>query len=537
MRRVAIVGGGIAGLTAAFELARLARSGVPVEAVLYESSSRFGGLIETIREGGFTVEAGPDGWVSAKPWARELAIELGLESELIASNDANRKTHIFLTAPDHPSGRLVPMPDSLNMMVPTNLEALNGSPLFTPAAIAAYRAEPARAAELLASLPAHDESVADFTLRHFGREVLDRVAAPLLSGVFGGDVRTLSARAVLPAFIEMERTHGSLIAALQRTTENEQRSTALFTTLRSGLGTLIDRLVSAIPAHWLRLHTTVTSLEPCSQPMARSLRLENQSTHSDSPWTIHTSTTGKHYASETFDAVFLATPLDTTRKLLAPIDSTSAQLLPAESSSAVLVAFAYTDATRLPLPPGFGFLVPPNTLSIQEAVISTEGGASAAAGESPRHFAFAESAVPSASSLLLACTFVDQKFPHRVPPNGRLLRAFFGGAAAERIARCNNDEIAAIARLELARVLHASAPVSGPAPTPAPPAALTVVRRWPHSLPQYAVGHPARAAELESRLRAHPGLTLLGNALHGVGIPDLIRAARTAARAQRTTNN
>src|SRR5580704_2611020 len=194
MRRVAIVGGGIAGLTAAYELAQQARAGEPVEAVLFEASNRLGGLIETVREGGFTVECGPDGWVSAKPWARELALELGLESELIPSNDATRKTHIFLTTPDHPSGRLVPMPDGLNMMVPTNLAALEGSPLFSPAAIAAYRAEPTRAAELLAAIPAHDESVADFTLRHFGPEVLERVAAPLLSGVFGGDVRTLSAR-------------------------------------------------------------------------------------------------------------------------------------------------------------------------------------------------------------------------------------------------------------------------------------------------------------------------------------------------------
>jgi oxygen-dependent protoporphyrinogen oxidase len=145
--------------------------------------------------------------------------------------------------------------------------------------------------------------------------------------------------------------------------------------------------------------------------------------------------------------------------------------------------------------------------------------------------------VSSAPSLLLACTFVDQKFSHRVPPNGRLVRVFFGGTAADRIARCNNDEIAAIARLELARILNADAPVSGPAPTPAPPAALTVVRRWPNSLPQYAVGHPAHAAELESRLRALPGLTLLGNALHGVGLPDLIRDARAAARKQLTTDN
>jgi oxygen-dependent protoporphyrinogen oxidase len=142
--------------------------------------------------------------------------------------------------------------------------------------------------------------------------------------------------------------------------------------------------------------------------------------------------------------------------------------------------------------------------------------------------------VPTTPSLLLACTFVDQKFPHRVPPNGRLVRAFFGGAAADRIARCNNDEIAAIARLELARILNTTVPISAAAPTPGPPAAITVIRRWPNSLPQYAVGHLDRVAELESRLRALPGLTLLGNALHGVGIPDLIRAARAAARTAAT---
>jgi oxygen-dependent protoporphyrinogen oxidase len=531
VKKIAIIGGGIAGLTAAYELARLAREGAQIEAVLFESSHRFGGLIETVCEGGFTVECGPDGWVSAKPWARELAIELGLESELIPSNDDARKTHIFLTTPENPTGRLVPMPDGLNMMVPTNLDALNGSPLFTPAAIAAYRAEPTRAAELLSFVPTDDESVADFTLRHFGPEVLDRVAAPLLSGVFGGDVRTLSAHATLPAFVQMERTHGSLIAALQRTTDNEQRSTALFTTLRSGLGTLIDRLVAAISPHWLRLHTTVTAIAPNSSrtPTADSRQPDPKDAASELPWTVHTSTTGKYSAAESFDAVFLATPLDVTRKLLAPIDPTAAQLLPTESSSAVLVAFAYTDAARVPLPPGFGFLVPPHRSRHSDPEL-VEGS------ESP-YFAF-DPAIDTAAnspSLLLACTFVDQKFPHRVPPNGRLIRAFFGGAAAERIARCNNDEIAAIARLELAHILNAGAPVSSPAPTPAPPPVLTVVRRWPNSLPQYAVGHPARAALLESRLAAFPGLTLLGNALHGVGLPDLIRAARQAAHTQLTT--
>ncbi len=488
MYRVAIVGGGIAGLTAAYELAQQAHAGVPVEAVLFEASTRLGGLIETVREGGFTVETGPDGWVSAKPWARELAVELGLADELISSNDAQRQTWILLATPENPAGRLVPLPSGFNMMVPSDLAALEGSPLLTQAAIAAYRAEPARAAELRASAPVHDESVADFTLRHFGPEVLARVAAPLLSGVFGGDVRRLSVRAAMPAFVAMEREHGSLIAALQRSTSNEQPTNGIFTTLRSGLGALVDRLVAAIPAHWIRRNTAVTAI---------------QIGKSDSPpWTILTKH-GKHYGSETFDAILLATPLDAARQLLTPLSNTAAELLPTESSSAVLVAFCYDDASRVPLPPGFGFLVPPR-------------------------FSEPERALDSTASLLLACTFVDQKFAHRVPANGRLVRAFFGGAAADRIARCNNDEIAAIARLELARALHANTQLD--ATTPAPPPVLTVVRRLPNSLPQYAVGHSARVAEFESRLRALPGLTLLGNALDGVGLPDLIRDARTAAR-------
>jgi oxygen-dependent protoporphyrinogen oxidase len=515
MRRIAIIGGGIAGLTAAYELARLAREGAPVEAVLFESSSRLGGIIETVREGGFTAEAGPDGWVTAKPWARELAIELGLGDELISSNDATRKTWIFLTTPDNPSGRLVPMPDGLNMMVPTDLAALDGSPLFTDAAIAAYRAEPALAAELLAAIPAHDESIADFTLRHFGPEVLERVAAPLLSGVFGGDVRTLSVRAIMPAFVEMERRHGSLITALQIASHRQPSNEApsIFTSLRSGLGTLVDRIAGTIPHHWIRLNTSVTALRPSdasSYPIPHSSHLIHKTGHSEGPrWVV--STSSKQLGSEAFDAVFLATPLDATRRLLAPLDAHAAGLLPTESSSAVLVAFCFSDAARVPVPPGFGVLVPPRAASSQPK----------SAGP--------EAAIDPSASLLLACTFADQKFPHRVPHGGRLIRAFFGGAAANRLARCNNDEIAAITRLELARILNSNLPITA-APTPAPVPVLTVVRRLPNSLPQYAVGHLDRIAELESRISALPGLTLLGNALHGVGLPDLIRASRSAAR-------
>ena len=155
-----------------------------------------------------------------------------------------------------------------------------------------------------------------------------------------------------------------------------------------------------------------------------------------------------------------------------------------DASSSVVVGFGFPDAAKFTIPEGFGFLVPPGS-----------------------------------GSLLLACTFVDQKFPDRVPHGGLLLRAFFGGVAAERLMRCGNDEIASVARLELAHIL-------GPLPEPQ----VTVVRRLPNSLPQYSVGHLERIAELEERVSELGGLRLLGNGYRGVGVPDLIRDARAAAR-------
>jgi oxygen-dependent protoporphyrinogen oxidase len=209
MKRIAIVGGGIAGLAAAYELEKRRRSGAAVDWQLYEAGHRLGGIVETTRHGEFVLEGGPDGWVSEKPWARELGIELGLESELIASNDAIRKTYILI------DGQLRPMPDRMRMMVPEDLAALEASTLFSATARQAYAHELASAESLRTSAPSHDESVASFVRRHFGEEVLTKIGAPLLSGVFGGDVARLSVRAVMPAFVAMEREHGSLIAGLQ----------------------------------------------------------------------------------------------------------------------------------------------------------------------------------------------------------------------------------------------------------------------------------------------------------------------------------
>ncbi|MEO8737634.1 MAG: protoporphyrinogen oxidase [Edaphobacter sp.] len=457
MKRIAIIGGGIAGLTAVHEVSRLAHDGASVEAVLFESSPRLGGIVETVREGGFVIECGPDAWITEKPWARELAEELGLGDEVMPSNDAVRKTYVLMDQ------QLKAMPDGMRMMVPVDLAALDQSELFSAKAKQAYRDEVNRAAVLKADAPQQDESVASFVQRHFGNEVLENIGAPLLRGVFGGDVTKLSVRAVMAPFVAMEREHGSLISAMQaRAVAKDDKDSSVFTTLRSGLGTLVDRMVATIPKDWVRLGATVNSIS-----------------RKGKSWTIKTSKT-----EEIFDAVFIAAPVHVARELLRPLDPRSAELMEMDATSAVVVAFGFPDAAEFTLPPGFGFLVP------QES-----------------------------GSLLLACTFVDQKFGNRVPQGGRLVRAFFGGDAAERLTSCGNDEIAAVARLELAHIL-------GPVPEPQ----VTVVRRWPKSLPQYAVGHLERMTELNERIHELDGLWLLGNGYRGVGLPDLIRDARTAAR-------
>jgi protoporphyrinogen/coproporphyrinogen III oxidase len=455
MKRVAIVGGGVAGLTAAYQLARLARDGAAVQAVLFEASSRLGGIVETVREGGFVIECGPDAWVTEKPWALELAQELGLSDEVMASNDAGRKTYVLIDK------KLWAMPDRMRMMVPADLDALDASEIFSAEAKQRYHDEIGRAEQLRASAPTADESVAEFVRRHFGDEVLKKIGTPLLSGVFGGDVAKLSVRAVMAPFVTMEREHGSLIAALQARA-NGSTSDAVFTTLRSGTGTLTDRIIAAIPRDWVRLGAEVRFIS-----------------YGQEGWLL-----GTARGVERFDAVMMAAPVDVARALLAPVDEPTAQLMEVDASSAVVVGFGFSDATKFRVPPGFGFLVPPGS-----------------------------------DSLLLACTFVDQKFDDRVPPGGRLLRVFFGGDAADRLMRCGNDETAAVARMELARIL-------GPLPEPQ----MAVVRRWPRSLPQYGVGHLERMKELDERVKTLEGLWLLGNGYRGVGLPDLIRDARVAAR-------
>jgi oxygen-dependent protoporphyrinogen oxidase len=254
---------------------------------------------------------------------------------------------------------------------------------------------------------------------------------------------------------------------------------AIFTSLASGLQTLIDRMVLRLPAAAVHLRQPVLRIEP-----------------DRGGWRLTTSSGTGRLDKDRFDAVVLTIPLDVTRALLQSLDGQGARmahLLPQQATSAIVVALAFDpgQAARMRIPRGFGFVVPP----VPNAPRNPE--------EHP----------------LLACTFVHQKFPGRVPQGAALLRAFFGGNSAAALLGETDGQLTERARLQLSRILG-----------PLPEAAETLVRRWPLSMPQYAVGHLDRMAELESLLSAMPGLYLVGSAYHGVGLPDLIRQGRATAR-------
>ena len=204
VRRVAVIGGGVSGLAAAYTLARARQAGAPIEEMLIEASPWLGGVVRTETVEGFVIEAGPDSFLAEKPQAAAMARELGLGDDLMGSNDHARRTYILHR------GRLLPLPDGLMFLVPTRLWPMVTTKLLP------LSTKLAAAWELFSSPPAGDEgdeSVASFVKRHFGEAMVENIADPLLAGVYGGDSAALSVRSVLPRFWEMERQHGSLTRA------------------------------------------------------------------------------------------------------------------------------------------------------------------------------------------------------------------------------------------------------------------------------------------------------------------------------------
>jgi protoporphyrinogen/coproporphyrinogen III oxidase len=398
-REIVVVGGGMAGLTAAYCLGQARRQGAPVDECLIEASDRLGGVVQTDHAEGCVIEAGPDSFLAEKPEAAALARELGLGDSLLGSNDAGRRTYILHR------GRLQPLPDGLLLVVPSRLWPVLTTPLIP------FHSKLAIAREWLTGrppggpAPEGDESVAGFIDRHFGHGMLDSITEPLLAGVYGGDPARLSVRSVLARFRDLETKYGSLTRAglALRKKMNAAGRMPIFMSLRDGLGSLVEALAERIGSDRVELRRRVVQVEvPGSSLDGRRYRVMFDDG-----------------SSRQADAVILALPAWAAANLLGGLDAwLSESLRKIPYNSAITVALAYDGRVRRQLPQGFGFLVP------------RAGG-----------------------RRLLACTFVHAKFDHRAPSNRALLRCFLGGSRDAAILEASDEEILQVVRDELEGIL------------------------------------------------------------------------------------
>lgn len=461
--KVAIIGGGISGLSAAFYLGKERAAGAPVEYTLFESAPRLGGSMYSERIDGCVVEAGPDSFLTEKPWAINLCQEIGLGDQLIGSNDALRKTYIVV------KNRLIAMPDGLMFMVPTKLIPTALTSLFSLGTKIRMGLELLHAPRPVG----HDETVEDMVKRHFGSEVVDRLADPLLSGVYGGDAASLSVRAVLPRFVEMEEKYGSLsramIAAHNKMLEARKKAPQaapkpLFTSLKDGMQQMVSAIEDRLDRASIRTGMTIESI-------ARA----------GSDWQVKTSA-----GYERFDGVVLATPAKIAGKLIQGVaPELAADLAGIVYSSSVTITLGYTMEQLQGLPPGFGYLVP-----------RSEG------------------------TRMLACTFVHNKFPHRAPEDRGIIRCFLGGIRDEKVLELGDDEIRETCIRELRKVLKLDA-LADPK--------FIRIYRWKGAMAQYTPGHLERVKRIDLAVKSIPGLAIAGNAFKGIGVPDCVRSGQEAA--------
>lgn len=468
---IVVVGGGIAGLAAAHKLVELrGETGLPLRVSVLEASDRLGGVIETERRDGFVLELGPDSFISEKPWALALCRRLGLDTELIGTNPDRRTTFVVQR------GRLEPLPDGFMLLAPTRFGPWLRSGLFS------WPGKLRMALDLV--LPrggsGEDESLGSFVRRRLGREVLERVAQPLIGGIYTADPDRLSLAATMPRFLDIERAHRSVTYGLWRAARRTPQSArgasgarwSLFVTPRTGMGHLVSALAERLGEGTVQHRWPVARLRYRPQTHESGRRR----------WTVESRTGDTLHA----DGVVLATAAFTTARIVRALDGRlSRQLDAIPYSSTATVNLTYR-RDQIPHPlDGFGFVVP----RVEDRAI-------------------------------LAATFSSVKYAGRAPDGHVLLRAFVGGALQPELFERDDPELLDMVGRELRALLGVRA-----APL------FTRIARYPDSMPQYRVGHVARVREIEVRAARYPGLALAGNAYRGVGLADCVHGGESAAEA------
>lgn len=373
--KIIILGAGITGLSAAYELTRLAAGeGLKPEITVLEASSRVGGKVKTEAERGFVIEAGPDSFITAKPYALELIAALGLSDQLVKTNPGRQTIYIYS------AGRLQALPAGTGL-VPTRLWSFLRTGLFSWKALLRLACEPL----VKPSRGDEDESIAAFIRRRLGSEILDKMAAPMLGGIYAGDCESLSLQSTFPQLKEAE-AKGGLVKMMNRSRRQPPKDKTMFMTLKGGLASLTQALASSLPADIVRTGTIVTRLE-----------------RREGLWRAH-SDKGILAA----DGVISALPANALAAVAGELDMELAAVLgeiPFVSTATVSMSFEPRD---FPFPlEGFGFVVP-----------RAEG------------------------LKIAAATFSSAKFPGRAPEGRVLVRCFLGGAGREEIAEADDEAIA-----------------------------------------------------------------------------------------------
>jgi oxygen-dependent protoporphyrinogen oxidase len=454
---VAVIGAGITGLAAAHRLSSCAR------VVVLDGETRAGGQIRTERHGEFVFEGGPDALVAQKPAGIELCERLGLSGELAELSGSSAPTQIYR------AGRLHPVPEGFLMMAPTRLAPVFGSSLFSWPGKLRMAAEPwiPRRTE-----QQDDESLASFVTRRFGREVLDRVAEPVIAGLFTADADRLSLRMTMPRFLDLEAKDGSVTRALRKAAASPGRPRPFghgtgrggFVALRGGLSRMVAALTARLPEGSLRLGTRVASIAP-SRRGGYALSLDNGETIAAHAVVVACSAIDAADALETLDADLAG----------------SLRRLRYASCATVNIAYrAEAVGARLS---GFGFFVP-----------RTEN-------------------LP-----ILACSYVSEKFAGRAPAGTVVFRVFIGGATRPDALDATDPAIIRVVHETLRHILSIRGDPM-----------LAKVYRSPRSMPQFDVGSKAVIDAIAERAARHPGLVLAGSIAGAYGLPDCIRSGEAVA--------
>ena len=461
MKKAIIIGGGISGLSTAWLLRdKAAKAGIELDITLLEKENRLGGKIWSIREEGYTCEWGPNGFLDSKPQTLELCRSIGVENKLRRSNDNARKRFIFS------GGQLHSLPE--------------GGPSFLKSSLISWPGKLRLALEptpFIASAPTGvDETLADFGRRRLGGEALDKLIAPMVSGIFAGDPETMSLESCFPRIAELEREYGGLIRAMIMLARKKKKDVAegkvvssaagpggVLTSFRDGIQYLSDALLASLDGI-VRSGSAVSRVEKGEGLPYRVVCADG---------TLHEA-----------DLVIGASPAFAVADMLDGFAAEISQVLrQIPYASMTVICFGYERDRIAHSLDGFGYLIP-----------KKEG------------------------CNTLGTLWDSSMFENRAPDGKVLLRSMMGGACFPEYVKLSDDEVVARVRRDLKATMGIDAAPS-----------FVRVFRHEQAIPQYTVGHGKRLDALDRLLKTYPGLILTGNSYRGIGLNDCVAAAQRAS--------